>query len=260
MMKLLFSSDGAGRADRTRFTLIELLVVIAIIAILAAILLPALNSARERGRGISCVNNLKNIGNAVNFYGEDSDGWFLHNSGTMLGSRWRMSAYSRLATYVGGPSYAQMCSSGDFRTADNVPKVFMCPSASDDDWGFRHYAASFKDSGTEIAAHDICRPLFKKIDGCPYDRSGIALFMDSMPNAGISSDYSSRIIYKSGSTGSIPYLRHNNAANFLFVGGHVSSLRKNEILKSEKCFEWRDTYNFEQFINVCEQNGVVVGI
>lgn len=56
------------------FTLIELLVVIAIIAILAAILMPIFANAKERGRQVKCLNNLKQLGLAFRQYIDDHDG------------------------------------------------------------------------------------------------------------------------------------------------------------------------------------------
>ncbi len=65
--------NGLPQPDKRAFTLIELLVVIAIIAILAAILLPVLQKATERGNRVSCVNNLHEQGVAFTIYGGDNN-------------------------------------------------------------------------------------------------------------------------------------------------------------------------------------------
>ena len=78
---LLSHTSCPRRKAACRFTLIELLVVIAILAILAAMLLPALNKARERGKLTTCVSNSKQLGNVLLMYTNDYNDMIPPHSG-----------------------------------------------------------------------------------------------------------------------------------------------------------------------------------
>ncbi len=113
-----------------RFTLVELLVVIACVSALCALLLPALNSARMKAKGIGCCSNLMQVGVGVNMYSNDFGSW-LPVSCTALEQRpweWRM----ELGPYFGMESGAPELFCANVTGAHAVfnKGVFACPAFS----------------------------------------------------------------------------------------------------------------------------------
>lgn len=118
----IVSAAGILFFRRSSFTLIELLVVIAIIAILAAMLLPALQQARERGKSIKCSGNIKQLCMANLMYSDGNRDFFIFSENYITNEYWagtstdtggvsNIKPEGGLNDYLGGSKTVRKCDS-----------------------------------------------------------------------------------------------------------------------------------------------------
>lgn len=170
MMKAI-DREGSQYELFEAFTLIELLVVIAIVAILTSLLLPALRSARERGKQISCLNKLKQIGVCAQYYANDYDGYAAWHKGYSANGTLSEYWYERrgwVAEYAGVNERIQLVK------CPNDPLVPESTSSFHPNWHsyvYNYYFTVFADTVPKARLAPPYTSLIQAADYASYDSS-----------------------------------------------------------------------------------------
>jgi len=209
----VYEEKPVRQQPRRGFTLIELLVVVAVIAILAALLLPALKGAKNQAKTARCASNLKQIGLAVQMYVHD------HNGFLPQGQPWGFppapDLYAR--TWLGFIYHNDYCHSLEAMKcpSDPLQRPPYHPgyTFANSSYGHNYFAFGAYETDPAVPVVQVRQPA-----STYYAADNGDLYFPSVWPSG-------NAFYQAYNT-----FRHRGGLNILWVDGHVSWLRNEEMV------------------------------